>query len=274
MVVASLRHRGEELLGQRKGLEAYATRGSTFGIPLLHPWANRLGGFSYAFGGREVTLSPGDAGVRLEEHGLPVHGLRGAVRDWQVLEASDDRLAAGRDLDLAGFPFPHRIETVADLVGSTLALTTTLTPTGGSAVPVAFGLHPYLRLPGVPRAEWEIRVPVVEHLPLGPQAIPTGEREPAGDLDGPLGARHFDDAFTVDPGGGPFVLQGGDRRIEVAFERGFPYAQLFAPPDDDVVCFEPMTAPADALRGTLGGPAVAEPGNPYRSRYSIAVHAI
>ena len=44
MVGRSLRHRGEEMLGQRGGLEAYAARGSSFGLPLLHPWANRLDG--------------------------------------------------------------------------------------------------------------------------------------------------------------------------------------------------------------------------------------
>ena len=42
LVGCSLTHRGEELLGQRKGLEEYARSGSTFGIPFLHPWANRL----------------------------------------------------------------------------------------------------------------------------------------------------------------------------------------------------------------------------------------
>lgn len=42
MVCCSLRRNGDELLGQRGGLEAYAKKGSTFGIPLLYPWANRL----------------------------------------------------------------------------------------------------------------------------------------------------------------------------------------------------------------------------------------
>ena len=42
MVCASLTRDGEELLGLRDGLEAYVERGKTMGIPLLHPWANRL----------------------------------------------------------------------------------------------------------------------------------------------------------------------------------------------------------------------------------------
>jgi aldose 1-epimerase len=58
MVGCSLRHRGEELLGQRGGLRTYIEEHSTMGIPLLHPWANRLDGLRYATGGRTVTLDP------------------------------------------------------------------------------------------------------------------------------------------------------------------------------------------------------------------------
>ena len=44
-----------------------------------------------------------------------------------------------------------------------------------------------------------------------------------------------------------FALEGGGRRIEVEFEAGYPVAQVYAPPGEDYVCFEPMTAPIDAL---------------------------
>ncbi len=265
MVCASLTHRGDELLGMRKGLEAYVDTGSTMGIPLLHPWANRLGGFEYEHAGRRVTLEPPD--VRLEEHGLPIHGLRSAVRGWEVLEAAPDRLVGAREIRaLGGFPFDHRIEVAAELRDTTLALTTTVTATGESAVPICFGYHPYLRLPGVPRAEWDITAPVGERLEVDERRIPTGERAPAGDLDGPLGARTFDAPFKV--AGGPFAVAGGGRRIEVAFERGYPVVQVFAPETEDVVSFEPMTAPPDALRRSPG--AVA-PGETFTARFTVAV---
>ena len=48
------------------------------------------------------------------------------------------------------------------------------------------------------------------------------------------------------------------RRIEVRFDRGYPCGQVYAPADQDVVCFEPMTAPTDALR--RGGYRTALPG--------------
>jgi aldose 1-epimerase len=111
-----------------------------------------------------------------------------------------------------------------------------------------------------------VTLPVRERLQLDERLVPTGAREPAGDLDGPLGARTFDDAFTA--GEGPFVLAGGGRRIEVAFEQGYPVAQVFAPDNLDVVCFEPMTAPADALRHT---PDAVAPGASFSARFSVSV---
>ncbi len=264
MACHSLRHRGEELLGAVRG-PGIPDVPWTSGIPLLHPWANRLGAFGYA----GVTLDPDSPDLYIEEHGLPLHGLRSAVSGWEVRDRGPARLVAARELSgLDGFPFDHQVELAAEVSDSTLTLTTTVTATGTRPVPIAFGHHPYLRLPGVPRAQWAIALPVAEHVIVDERKIPTGAREPAGDLDGPLGDRTFDDGFTVDADGGPFVLAGGGRRLEVAFERGYPYAQVFAPAIADVICFEPMTAPADALRHSPG--AVA-PGESFSARFSVSV---
>ena len=42
MLATSLSDGGIELLGQRRGLDAYVSAGKTMGVPLLYPWANRL----------------------------------------------------------------------------------------------------------------------------------------------------------------------------------------------------------------------------------------
>jgi galactose mutarotase-like enzyme len=260
MFCGSLRHDGEELLGAVE-LASVPPRRWTEGIALLHPWANRLGAFGYG----DVELGGDD--LYLEEHGRPLHGLRSAVTGWEVVDAGADFLAAGRELvGVDAFPFDHRIEVAARLAGSALTITTTLTAIGGRPVPIAFGHHPYFVLPGVPRAEWEIALSVERHVAVDERLIPTGALEPAGDLDGPLGTRTFDDGYTF--AGGLFVLSGGGRRIEVDFERGYPYAQVFAPAIADVVCFEPMTAPADALRNS---PGVVAPGESFEARFSVRV---
>ena len=56
MVGCSLRHRGDELLGQRGGLGVYVAERGTMGIPLLYPWANRLAVERFPVEGNEVVL--------------------------------------------------------------------------------------------------------------------------------------------------------------------------------------------------------------------------
>ena len=66
----------------------------------------------------------------------------------------------------------------ATLRGSALTIATTVRPTADVAVPVAFGYHPYLRLPSVmPRASWHVELPVARRLELDERGIPTGRSE-------------------------------------------------------------------------------------------------
>src|SRR5215468_1223167 len=67
MVGCSLRHRGEELLGQRAGLEAYVAQRKTMGIPLLYPWANRVGSRRFTVAGSEVVIDPALTPLRFDD---------------------------------------------------------------------------------------------------------------------------------------------------------------------------------------------------------------
>ena len=55
MLGVSLRHRGEELLALPGGLDGYRA-GAVTGLPLLAPWANRLGERRYEVEGVVVDL--------------------------------------------------------------------------------------------------------------------------------------------------------------------------------------------------------------------------
>ena len=87
-------------------------------------------------------------------------------------------------------------------------------------MPIAFGYHPYLRLPGVERSAWVVEIPVSERVVLDSEELPTGELEPADVAAGPLGSRTFDDEFAAPAE--PFALEGGGRRIEVSFDGATP----------------------------------------------------
>jgi aldose 1-epimerase len=280
MVGCSLRHHGQELLGQRRGLAAYAEQGSSMGIPLLAPWANRLAGLRYKAAGREVQLDPDSLPLRLDSGGLPLHGLLTASPLWEVTAAEADqgaaRLHARLDFGaherlLAGFPFPHLLDVEASLSGRTLTVETVLRATGDGPVPVAFGYHPYLRLPDLPREAWEVTLPLRRRALLDQLGIPTGDTEPVSYPPGPLGERDFDDLFVELLHPPEFLLRGAGRCIEVRFEQGYPVAQVYAPAGEQHVCFEPMTAPTNAL---ASGQALhlVPPGGAYLARFSVSVY--
>ncbi len=279
MIGCSLRDRGAELLGQRRGLGTYVEQGSTMGIPLLYPWANRLSRDRLALAGGEIDL--GSPGLRLKRdaNGMAMHGLLTAAAGWRVEEhrATEQGAVLVAEFDFgseaslaAAFPFPHRLRYEAAIATRTLTIALTVEPTGDVAVPIAFGFHPYFRLPGVERSEWRLEASVERRLRLDPRQLPTGEREPAAVEPGPLGERTFDDAFEAPLGGAPFALTGAGRRIELAFLEGYPYAQIYAPADDALIAIEPMTAPTDALV-TGDELRFVSPGDAFSARFSITV---
>ncbi|MGE2733523.1 aldose 1-epimerase [Mycolicibacterium vaccae] len=274
MVATSLSDDGVELLGQRRGLHAYVSNHKTMGIPILYPWANRLSSNGYGVDGAVVTLTPGTGGVRNDPHGVPIHGILAAYRDWTVVATEESRLCAELDFAarpglLASFPFPHLLSLEATLADRTLTVTTTVTATTGARVPLCFGFHPYLQLPGVPRAQWQIETPAMRYCPVNAWGIPTGQKEERPASAETLGEKFIDDGYDDVAPGSVFALSGGDRRIEVYFDCGYTAAQVFAPVDDDVVCFEPMAAPTDALR--RGGYREVAPGESAVARFRIKV---
>jgi galactose mutarotase-like enzyme len=228
MVCASLTADGEELLGQRDGLDAYVERGKTMGIPLLHPWANRLFGWEYG----EVKLERDAPGVRDDGEGHPIHGLVHGRGRFEVLESSETGVRAELDFGagaggpglLRSFPFPHVLEVAIELAPDGLVHRTTLRNTGVVPCPVAFGWHPYFNAP-----------------------------ERLDPVDEPSDLRSYDVG-----------------RVRIALGDGYDVAHRFVPPSGDLVAFEPMTAPIDALRTGTGLRHVA-PGATFSATFAIAV---
>jgi aldose 1-epimerase len=276
LVCCSLRHRGAELLDPGRGVEAYAQHGKTMGIPLLHPWANRLAGCSYRVGDTTVRLPEPEGHFATDPGGLPIHGaLPGHLR-WTVQAGSPpDRLSAQLQWSSAElrelFPFEHELAMEASVAGGALILATTLRATGGDRVTVSFGFHPYLRIPGSARRDWRVVLGASRRLVLDERMIPTGAREPLSEREFRLGEQSWDDGLAgLEPGGARFSVTDGLTTLTIAFEEGFEYAQVYAPPGHDYICFEPMTAPTNAL-DSGDGLILVEPGDEYRTRWSVTV---
>jgi galactose mutarotase-like enzyme len=270
MAGGSVRIDGHELVVLRGGTRTLAG-GHTGGIPFLHPYANRLGRRRYEAAGVDVDLR----GVELhaDPSGLPMHGTLLGNPNWSVTSAIANQHSASVTAALAydtpellePFPFPHTVELGVTLTQDALTVATTVRPLSDRPVPVSFGWHPYLRVPGTPRT-WRLVLPPREHLALDRRLIPTGRATPEDGEDEVLGDRRFDDGYALGPDR-HFALVGRGVRLDVDFDEGYPFAQLYRVPDGPFACIEPMTAPTNAL--VTGAHPTVAPGASFTAAFEL-----
>jgi len=277
MLCCSFTHDGDQLLDPGHGLDAYVEHGKTMGIPLLYPWANRIDGLEYRAAGRTVVLADDRAKVPVDQNDLPIHGAVPGLMRWDVDQGGDQtRISARLDWEASSlpelfelFPFEHEVRLDIAVGGGSLTIATTVRALGSSQVPVSFGYHPYLLIPGGGRAAWRVHFPPLDRLALDERNIPTGEREPVDLRDLELGDSSWDDGFEVLAQPARFEVSApSGRGIGLELVEGFPFVQIYAPPIHDYICFEPMTAPANALRSG-DGLALVEPGAAYRAVFRV-----
>ena len=229
-------------------------------------------------GGVAVDLSGMQLGT--DGNGLPIHGLLVGQPGWRVEARTATRerasVRASIDVDAPAFPFPHRIEVVAAVHDRQLTVDTTLVPTGRRRVPVAFGWHPYLRLPGVPRARWRLHLPARTHLELDPcwaangwsAAESVGGRsDRSAHVRRPLRARTRSHAAGD---GGRWHVDQRPRR-----SRHIPMRQVWVPAGRPFVALEPMAAPTNSLvEGTAQLIDLARPSPPGSPSPSAAMSEV
>jgi galactose mutarotase-like enzyme len=268
MLGASLRWRGKELLSRHGGLDAWRA-GHTTGMPLLAPWANRLATRRFSVGRTRVDLT-GNRQVQVDGNGLPIHGLVIGAHGWSVEQFEGDdasgSLVALCELGIDRWPFPHRIEVTVVVDGDGLSVETAVVPTSRRSVPVAFGWHPYFRLPGVRRDGLVVHLPARSHLVLDERQIPTGatHREAARAVS--LAGVTFDDGYRLGRDR-RFSLSGDDVAIDVEFDRHYPCAQVYAPRGKSFVAIEPMTTLTNAL--LTGEHPFVLPGDRFAATFTV-----
>ena len=229
MIGCSLAHRGEELLVQRGGLDAWRGTGRSFGLPLLHPWANRLRDWRYGAAGRAVTST-----LRAAPYGPTRTACRSTARSPPPRTGRSDaaptrgaRLSAEldygrRDDRLAAFPFPHRLELDIRLERDTLAVTTTVARRGRTRAA-------RVRLASVAAAARRAARGMGAHQPerialeLDDRKLPTGERRPCGGRARRRWANACSTTTEVAEDA-RFAAAGGGREIAVELDGGYRFA--------------------------------------------------
>jgi aldose 1-epimerase len=266
---------GVERLELRRGLATYAEAGKTMGIPLLYPWANRLGRFGYRAAGKEVTLDESDTRFGRDSQGLPIHGVIPGLLRWEVAESAEPgtieaHLAWTSAELLELFPFRHEVSVNIALGDGELTIATTVRAAGDEPVPVSFGYHPYLRNPSAPRDTWEVELAASRRLVLDERSIPTGEREPVAQTRVTLNETSWDTPFDGLARPATWRAAGGDAAMTVTFRSGYDFAQVFAPAGQEFICFEPMTATTNALNSG-DGLRILPPGGEHRAEFTVSL---
>jgi len=139
-------------------------------------------------------------------------------------------------------------------------LTVSATNEGERDMPFGFGIHPYFNMPLTAqgrRDDCQIAVPVGERWELDDTLIPTGRRLRLGAADAlaalqPVAGRHFDDVFgdvTLVDGWSTCRLVDPALPLEVDVEADAAFREIvvYAPPGQEVICFEPYTCATDAF---------------------------
>ena len=226
------------------------------GIPFLAPWGNRMAGGGFWANGKRFSFNEEIGVLRLDRNGLPIHGMLTASPLWSVTNVAADatsahvtsRLEFWKHPELmANWPFAHAYEMTYRLEGGVLEVSTTITNRSSQPMPVAVGFHPYFVLPGVARDQAVAHIPARSHIETDAQLVATGEFSPVSFPDQiSLKDHAFDDGFTDllrdTNGRAVFSVECNGKKIEVAFGPRYTVAVIYAPPGQNFICFEPMSA--------------------------------
>ncbi len=203
-----------------------------------------------------------------------MHGLLLRWADWKLSHKGNSCSAsiewADHERLMQAFPFPHRLQIDWLLDEKGLEVTTTI-EARDRPVPVSFGWHPYLVLPGVAREGITLDLPSLSRVTLDSAGLPidrSPEQIPAGVHQ--LSGHDWDDCFLGIHDGSRATIEGGTMAIQFEFLTGWKALQIYSPEGVDYVCLEPMTAMTAALSDGEGLDLV-EPGESASAGFRINV---
>ena len=232
----------------------FRQRPTSYGIPILFPFPNRIRDGKFSFQGEQYAVNPPRHGfVRDKSWQVDGHGASVEAGAW--LTSSFDAADYPAEI-LQQFPFPFRLEVTYRLKDSRLEMETLVRNTGARDMPAGYGIHPYFRRP----AHGSLMVPARQRLELSSDSLPTGKLldvAEAYDLRGTadINELKLDDIYTgveADADGLArcvLVDEENNVRTIVEFSRAeFPYVVVYTPPAPrPAICVEPNTCPTDAF---------------------------
>ncbi len=241
---------------------------------VLAPWPNRVRDGRWSWQGSALQLPLNEVGKGNASHGL----VRWA--GWSVVGRAADRVVLRHLLHpQPGYPF--RLELTAEYTveqATGLSVVLSARNTGDAPAPVALGMHPYLAPPqGEGIDHCVLQAPASHRVLVDDRSLPTGLVPVDGtpdDLRSPvvLGDRVLDVALTGRTGTEVRLTAGGRCTV---LSTDAPWLQVFT--GDTLapgrrrqgLAVEPLTAPVDALNGSVVPADVVAPGASLSLRWQL-----
>ena len=251
--LAGFSYRGVDLIRSPDTVKKFD--GQRLGMPILYPTPCRVPDGYFTFGEREFNFP-------INRDDTHIHGL---VRDipwaYDTPVASAGEVGFTCRMEFAPgspiygyFPIEHTLELTYRLDGEGLEVSYRLINRDSEPLPYGFGLHPYWNIPGS-RENVYLTVPNDSTMDLG-----VGGLIPGGGLAAvegthldlrtatPLSAVEMDDVFFPADPAAPATIEWRDWGVKLTLTHSpeFTHLIVYAPPGEDFVCVENMTASPDA----------------------------
>ncbi|MGH9943641.1 MAG: aldose 1-epimerase, partial [Pyrinomonadaceae bacterium] len=253
---------------------------TSYGIPILCPFPNRVSDGHFFFGGEQFKVEPPRHGfVRDKPWRVEARGASSREGAW--VKASFDAGLYPEKI-LRQFPFPFYLEVTYRLKDARLEMETLARNAGEKTMPMGFGIHPYFRRP----VAGTLTVPAGARWELA-DSLPTGEIvnvEGTYDLRRPANVSELklDDIYTrlvADADGlARCVLEDKEKGVSTVVEfevTQFPHVVVYTPPAPRrAICVEPNTCPTDAFnleaRGVPSNVIALGPGESVNFKINIS----
>ncbi len=233
--------------------ETFAQKPTSYGIPILFPYPNRIRNGRFSFEGKRYQLDPPRHGF-VRDKPWKVNASGASQREGAYLSCQFDA-SDYPDQILAQFPFPFSIEVTYRLLEDALVMETRAENQGLTTMPLGLGTHAYFRRP----VDGTLQVPANQMWALE-DSLPTGELvDVSGAYDlrarANVAALELDDIYTDldadEDGTVRCVLADHREHAEIAVEfdvEEFPEVVIYtAPLPRQALCIEPYTCPTDAF---------------------------
>ena len=251
--------------------------GRSFKGPKLSPFPCRIAAGKYEYEGKEYQF--GD----IFSDGTAIHGLlynkAFTITEEQAGDSSATvSLEYGYKKEDKGYPFDYNCLVRYVLhKDNLLEVATTVTNAGTQTLPIADGWHPYFQLGGN-IGDWLLQFHASAIVEFNDQLIPTGHLLQYDSFDSPrpIGDYFLDNCFVLKPGIVNPVCElfnpANDLRVSFFPDAGYPYLQLYTPPERNSIAVENLSAAPDSFNNKMGL-TLLPPGHAqiFTARYKVSV---